>query len=40
MISAMAMLHGRMESILTMLGNGEKTLSDSEMQIRKKLRGN
>jgi N-acetylneuraminate synthase len=40
MVSAMAMLHGRMKDVLLMLGNGEKNLSENEMRVRMKLRGN
>jgi N-acetylneuraminate synthase len=39
-VSAMALLQGRMKDILTMLGDGEKKLSESEMKVREKLRGN
>jgi N-acetylneuraminate synthase len=39
-VSAMAMLQGRMKEVLAMLGDGEKNLSENEMKIRMKLRGN
>jgi N-acetylneuraminate synthase len=39
MVSAMAMLHGRMKDVLLMLGDGEKNLSENEMKVRIKLRG-
>jgi N-acetylneuraminate synthase len=39
-VSAMALLQGRMRDILAMLGDGEKKLSESEMKVRGKLRGN
>lgn len=38
-VAAMAMLQGRMKEILTMLGNGEKVLTEKEREVRKKLRG-
>ena len=39
-VTAMAMLQGRMKEILLMLGNGEKAITKSEKEVRKKLRGN
>lgn len=39
-VSGMAMLQGRMKEILVMLGDGEKEITDSEKEVRKKLRGN
>lgn len=39
MVSAMSMLHGRMKDVLTMLGSGEKVITEKEMEVRKKLRG-
>ena len=38
-VAAMAMLHGRMKEILTMLGDGEKVITEREKEVRKKLRG-
>lgn len=38
-VSAMAMLHGRMKEILLMLGDGQKTITERENEVRKKLRG-
>ena len=32
-VSAMAMLHGRMKDVLTMLGSGEKVITEKEMAI-------
>lgn len=39
-VTAMAMLQGRMKEILLMLGDGEKSITESEKEVRKKLRGN
>ncbi len=39
-VTAMAMLQGRMKEILQMLGNGEKTITEREKEVRRKLRGN
>ena len=39
-VTAMAMLQGRMKEILLMLGDGEKNITESEKEVRKKLRGN
>lgn len=39
MVSAMAMLHGRMKDVLTMLGDGQKIITEKELEVRKKLRG-
>jgi len=39
-VAAMAMLHGRMKEILTMLGTGEKIITEQEKKVRLKLRGN
>lgn len=38
-VAAMAMLQGRMQEILLMMGNGQKVLTEKERQVRKKLRG-
>ena len=38
-VAAMAMLHGRMKEVLTMLGDGEKVITEREKEVRKKLRG-
>ena len=38
-VTAMAMLQGRMKEILLMLGDGEKTITESEKEVRRKLRG-
>lgn len=38
-VPAMGMLAGRVRTIQEMLGNGEKTLSEKEWAVRKKLRG-
>ena len=38
-VAAMAMLHGRMKEILLMLGNGEKIMTETEKEVRMKLRG-
>lgn len=38
-IPAMGMLEGRIRTIRSMMGTGEKLLSEKEMQVRKKLRG-
>lgn len=38
-VTAMAMLNGRLKEILTMLGDGRKTFTDKEKEVRKKLRG-
>lgn len=40
MVAAMAMLQGRMRDVLVMLGTGEKTITENEKEIRRKLRGN
>ena len=37
-VAAMAMLQGRIQEILVMLGDGEKTISEKEKLVRKKLR--
>lgn len=37
-VTAMAMLQGRMKEILLMLGDGEKTITESEKEVRRKLR--
>lgn len=37
-VAAMAMLQGRMKEVLLMLGNGEKTITENEKKIRRKLR--
>lgn len=37
-VSAMAMLYGRIKDILVMLGDGEKTITEKEIEVRKKLR--
>lgn len=39
-VPAMAMLQGRMKDVLLMLGDGKKTITDKEKEVRKKLRGN
>lgn len=39
-VAAMAMLQGRMKEVLVMLGTGEKTVTEREMEVRRKLRGN
>lgn len=39
-VRAMALLYGRVENILNMLGDGKKNLSQSELKVREKLRGN
>ncbi|MEY8322734.1 N-acetylneuraminate synthase family protein [Lachnospiraceae bacterium 54-11] len=38
-VGAMAMLQGRLKEILVMLGNGEKSITEKEREVRKKLRG-
>jgi N-acetylneuraminate synthase len=38
-VPAMGMLEGRIKNIRSMMGNGEKILSEKELQVRKKLRG-
>lgn len=38
-VTAMAMLQGRMKEVLVMLGTGEKTITEKEKEIRRKLRG-
>lgn len=38
-VTAMSMLQGRMKEVLVMLGTGEKTITENEKEIRKKLRG-
>ena len=38
-VAAMAMLQGRMREILTMLGTGDKVITEKEQEVRKKLRG-
>ncbi|MCX4353004.1 MAG: N-acetylneuraminate synthase family protein [Lachnospiraceae bacterium] len=38
-VAAMAMLQGRMKEVLMMLGTGEKVITESEKEIRRKLRG-
>lgn len=38
-VTAMAMLQGRMKEILVMLGDGKKTITESEKEVRRKLRG-
>lgn len=37
-VTAMAMLQGRMKEVLVMLGTGEKTISEKEKAVRRKLR--
>lgn len=39
-VAAMAMLHGRINEILVMLGDGKKVITEKEKEVRKKLRGN
>ncbi len=39
-VAAMAMLQGRMKEVLVMLGTGEKTVTEREKEVRRKLRGN
>lgn len=39
-VAAMAMLQGRMKEVLVMLGTGEKTVTEKEREVRRKLRGN
>lgn len=39
-VTAMSMLQGRMKEILLMLGDGGKNITESEKEVRKKLRGN
>lgn len=39
-VTAMSMLQGRMKEILLMLGDGKKNITESEKEVRKKLRGN
>lgn len=39
-VAAMAMLQGRMKEVLVMLGTGEKTVTEKEKEVRRKLRGN
>ena len=39
-VAAMAMLRGRMKEVLVMLGTGEKTVTEKEREVRRKLRGN
>lgn len=38
-VTAMSMLHGRVKEILSMLGNGEKVITEKEKEVRRKLRG-
>lgn len=38
-VTAMAMLHGRIKEILNMLGSGEKVLTETEKEMRVKMRG-
>lgn len=38
-VEGMAMLYGRMKEVLTMLGDGKKTVTESELKVRGKLRG-
>lgn len=38
-VSAMAMLQGRMKDILVMLGDGQKVITEKEIEARRKLRG-
>lgn len=38
-VAAMDLLRGRMKDILVMLGDGQKTVTSKEMEVRKKLRG-
>lgn len=40
MVTAMAMLQGRMKEVLVMLGTGEKMITEREKEVRRKLRGN
>ena len=40
MVPAMGMLKGRISNIRQMLGDGERYLSEAEMKVREKLRGN
>lgn len=39
-VAAMAMLQGRMKEVLVMLGTGEKTVTEREKEVRRKLRRN
>ncbi|MCM1217925.1 MAG: N-acetylneuraminate synthase family protein [Lachnospiraceae bacterium] len=39
-VAAMAMLQGRMKEVLVILGNGEKSITQREKEVREKLRGN
>ena len=39
-VTGMAMLQGRLREILVMLGTGEKSISENEREVRRKLRGN
>ena len=39
-VTARSMLQGRMKEILLMLGDGKKNITESEKEVRKKLRGN
>lgn len=39
-VAAMAMLQGRMREVLVMLGTGDKTITEKEKKVRRKLRGN
>lgn len=38
-VAAMAMLQGRMKEVLVMLGTGEKTITEMEKEVRRRLRG-
>lgn len=38
-VAAMDLLRGRMKDILVMLGDGQKTITSKEMEVRRKLRG-
>lgn len=38
-VAGMAVLQGRMKEVLVMLGTGEKTITENEKEIRRKLRG-
>ena len=38
-VKAMSMMHGRVKEILTMLGDGEKIVTEKEKEVRQKLRG-
>lgn len=39
-VAAMAMLQGRMKEVLVMLGDGKKSITEKEKEVRRKLRGN